>query len=317
MALQFSNNTFTFNLQIARFDVSPEAVYPVFITGSLCYLFAVFCNVSILALIVTQQSLHKPMFYIMFSLPLADLIGITCALPRLLVDIVSQTNMVYYPTCVLQGFLLHLYGGSVLFNLAAMSFDRYIAICKPLRYNSIMGPYTVGGVIALAWGLDIAMVVVLFALQARFPKCRTFVVNVYCDNVSLLQLSCDGDFTVNNIYGLSITGIMQVISMAVQIFSYVHILKVCLPQTQTDARIKAVNTCLAQVISFILFELVSSIAILSYRFQNVDPNTQKICGMLIFTVLPVLNPIIYGIKSKDIRKAFFTLIYKKHKVGFT
>ncbi|XP_053363506.1 putative gustatory receptor clone PTE03 [Clarias gariepinus] len=314
MALQFTNNTFTFNLQIARFDVSPEAVYPVFIAGFLCYLCAVFFNVTILALIVTQQSLHKPMFYILFSLPLADLIGITCALPRVLVDILTEKNMVYYPTCVLQGFLLHLYGGGVLFILAAMSFDRYIAICQPLRYNSIMGPYMVGGVIALAWGLDIAMVVVLFALQARFLKCKTFIFNVFCDNVSLLQLSCGGDFIVNNIYGLSITGLMQGISVTVQLFSYVQILKVCISHTQTDARSKAVNTCLAQLITFGLYEIVSSITILSYRFQNVPSNTQKICGMLTFTVLPVLNPIVYGIKTRDIKKAFFTLINKRHKV---
>ncbi|XP_060799498.1 putative gustatory receptor clone PTE03 [Neoarius graeffei] len=316
MALQFSNNTFTYNLQIAKFDVSPEATYPVFITGSLCYLFAVFCNVTILALIVTQQSLHKPMFYILFNLPLADLIGITCALPRVLVDIVTQTNMVYYPTCVLQAFLLHLYGGSVLFILAAMSFDRYIAICKPLRYNSIMGPYTVGGVIALAWGLDIAMIVVLFALQARFPKCKTSIFNVFCDNVSLLQLSCGGDFTVNNIYGLSITGVMQGISVSVQLYSYVQILKACIPHTQTDARIKTVNTCLAQLITFCLYEIASSMTILSYRFQNVPSNTQKIFGMLTFTALPVINPIVYGIKTRDIRKAFFTFMNKRHKTGF-
>ncbi|KAI5628740.1 odorant receptor, family F, subfamily 117, member 1, partial [Silurus asotus] len=312
MALQFLNTTFTYNLQIARLDVSPEAVYPVFITGSLCYFFAVFCNVTILALIITQQSLHKPMFFIFFSLPLADLIGITCALPRLLLDIVTQTNTVYYPTCVLQAFLLHLYGGSVVFNLAAMSFDRYIAICKPLRYNSIMSPYTVGCVIALVWGLDIALIVVLFSLQARFSKCRTFIFNIYCDNVSLLQLSCGGDFTVNNIYGLAITGFMQGISVTVQLFSYIKILKACLPHTQTDARMKAVNTCLAQIITFFLFEIVSSINILLYRFQNIPSNVQKICGILTFTLLPVINPIIYGMKTKDIRKAFFAII-KKHK----
>ncbi|XP_034166771.1 putative gustatory receptor clone PTE03 [Pangasianodon hypophthalmus] len=316
MELQPSNDTFSFTLQIATFDVSPEAIYPVFVTGTLIYFFAVFCNVTILALIVTQQSLHKPMFYILFSLPLADLIGITCAFPRVLVDIVAQTNVVYYPTCVLQGFLLHMYGGSVLFILAAMSFDRYIAICKPLRYNSIMNPYTVSSVITLAWGLDFVMIVVLFALQARFPKCKTFIVNVFCDNVSLLQLSCGGDFTVNNIYGLGITGFMQGISLIIQLFSYVQILRVCLHHTQTDARIKAVNTCLAQVISFILYELVTSIAILSYRFQNVHPNTRKIFGMLIFTFLPVVNPILYGAKTRDIRKAFL-IVLKKRKVMFT
>ncbi|KAI5099224.1 odorant receptor, family F, subfamily 117, member 1, partial [Silurus meridionalis] len=313
MEQQFSNNTFSFNLQIAKFDIPSQAIYPVFIIGALIYLFAVFCNVAILTLIVTQQSLHKPMFYILFSLPLTDLMGITCALPRVLLDIVTQTNTIYYPTCVLQGFLLHIYGSSVLFILAAMSFDRYIAICKPLRYNSIMGPYTVGGVIALAWGLAVAVIVVLFSLQARLTKCKTFIFNVYCSNNTLLQLSCAGDLTVNNVYGLAMTGFVQAISVSIQLFSYIQILKACLSNTQFDARSKAVNTCLGQIIVFVMYEIVSTFTVLSYRFQNIPPNAQQICGMLIFTVLPVFNPIIYGMKTRDIRNSFI-IVLKKRKV---
>ncbi|XP_076833389.1 olfactory receptor 52B2-like [Brachyhypopomus gauderio] len=316
MEAKFSNGTFIWILQIAKFDISQDISFPAFLTGALIYLFSVLCNGIILTLIVTQRSLHKPMFYIMFSVPLADLLGITTILPRLLIDIVTQSNVVYYPTCVLQGFILHLYGGSVYFILAAMAFDRYIAICKPLRYHTIMTPFTVGGVIALAWGLDFALITVLFALQARLPKCKTFIVNVYCDNMSLLQLSCAGDITVNNIYGLVITGFMQVVGVGVQLYSYVQILKTCLTHSQSDAKIKALNTCSAQIITFLLFEIVSTTVILSYRFQNISPNTQKLCGIMAFTVPPVVNPIIYGMKTKDIRNAF-TIVFKKIKGTLT
>ncbi|XP_035390237.1 olfactory receptor 52J3-like [Electrophorus electricus] len=316
MEAQFSNDTFSWSLQIAKFYVPPEAVYPVFFIGTLIYLFSVLCNGIILALILTQRSLHKPMFYIMFSLPLADLVGISSLLPRLLIDIVTLSNVVYYPTCVLQGFLLHLYAGSVLFVLAAIAFDRYIAICKPLRYHSIMTPFTVGGVIALAWGTDIALEVVLFALQARLPKCKTLIFNVYCDNMSLLKLSCGGDITVNNIYGLVLTGFMQVVSVSIQVFSYTQILKTCISHSQSDARKKAVNTCSAQLITFSLFEIVGIFGILSYRFQNIPPNAQKVCGIMIFTILPVLNPIIYGMNTRDIRNAFFMAL-KKQRFAFT
>ncbi|XP_076833370.1 olfactory receptor 52B2-like [Brachyhypopomus gauderio] len=316
MEMLISNETFNFVLQIAKFDVSPDLVYPVFLTGVLIYLFSVLCNGIILTLIVTQRSLHKPMFYIMFSLPLADILGITALLPRLLIDIVTQSNVVYYPTCVLQGFILHTYATSVVFILAAMAFDRYIAICKPLRYHTIMTPFTVGGVIALAWGLGLALVIVMFALQARLPKCKTFIINVFCDNMSLVRLSCAGDITVNNIYGLVFTGFMQAISVSVQLFSYVQILKNCLSHSQSDAKSKAINTCSAQIIIFVLFEIFGTTAILSYRFQNISPNTQKLCGIMTFTVPPVANPIIYGMKTKDIRNTFFKVL-KKIKGKFT
>lgn len=163
----------------------------------------------------------------------------------------------------------------------------------------------------LAWGLDIAFIVVLFALQARLTKCKTFILNVYCSNNTLLQLSCGGDLTVNNVYGLTITGIMQGISVTIQLFSYVQILKACLSHTQTDARSKAINTCLAQLISFVLYEIVTTFTVLSYRFQNIPLNAQQICGMLIFTILPVFNPIIYGMKTRDIRKSFIKVFFKK------
>ncbi|XP_076833334.1 olfactory receptor 52B2-like [Brachyhypopomus gauderio] len=297
MDAKFPNETFSWVLQIAKFDVYPDAVYPVFLTGVLIYLFSVLCNGIILTLIVTRRSLHKPMFYIMFSLPLAEILGITTILPRLLIDIVTQSNVVYYPTCILQGFILHFCGGSVYFILAAMAFDCYIAICKPLRYHSIMTPFTVGGVIALAWGLDLALIIVLFSLQARLPKCKTFIVNVFCDNMSLVWLSCAGDITINNIYGLFITGFIQAVSVGVQLFSCAHILKTCLTHSQSDAKIKAVNTCSAQIIIFVLFEIVS-------------PNAQKLCGILTFTVPPVVNPIIYGMKTNDFRNAFLVVLIK-------
>ncbi len=281
MAGNLSNPTFTFSLKIAKFDIHPKAIYPVFLAGALIYVFSVVCNGTILGLIITQRSLHKPMFYILFSLPLTDLIGITAALLRVLVDILTETNDVYYPMCVLQAFLLHLYGGSIPFLLAAMSVDRYIAICSPLRYNSIMTPCKICGIIVLAWGLDFVLILVLFSLQSRIVKCKSFISNVYCDNPSLLLLSCGGDLTVNNIYGLFITAFIQISSISIQLFSYTQILITCIKQTHADSKVKALNTCIAQIATFFLFEIVTTIAIMSYRIPSISSNAQKICGLMI------------------------------------
>ncbi|XP_026138881.1 olfactory receptor 146-like [Carassius auratus] len=314
MAGNLSNPTFTFNLKIAKFDIHPKAIYPVFMAGALIYVFSLVCNGIILGLIITQRSLHKPMFYILFSLPLTDLIGITVGLPRVLVDILTETNDVYYPTCVFQAFLLHIYACSIPFLLAAMSVDRYIAICKPLRYNSIMTPCKICGIISLAWGLDFVLILVLFSLQSRMVKCKSFITNVYCDNASLLLLSCGGDLTVNNIYGLFITAFIQISSILIQLFSYTQILITCIKQTHADSKVKALNTCIAQIATFSLFEIVSTVAPLSYRIPSISSNAQKICGLMIYTVLPTVNPVIYGMKTKDIRIALL-LVLKKYKVS--
>ncbi|KAL2096697.1 hypothetical protein ACEWY4_008845 [Coilia grayii] len=307
------NQTFYSVLRMARLDIPLSAVYPTFVIGFLVYLFSVFSNVVILLLIVTQRRLHRPMFYIFFSLPLQDLIGISAMFPRVLVDIVGNKHTVSYPACVFQAFLLHMYGGGIKFILVMMALDRYIAICKPLKYNTIMTPVTVGTMISLAWGVDFALILVLFLLQARVKQCKDFIMNVYCDNVSLLRLSCGEDLTVNNIYGLAITAFINVTTVSIQLFSYIHILVTCLKNKHSDAKAKALNTCLAQIISSVLFQVVGLFTIISYRLPNASANSKNACGMMIFLILPVLNPIIYGMKAKDIRTAFFQVL-KKGKV---
>ncbi|XP_041920595.1 olfactory receptor 52B2-like [Alosa sapidissima] len=309
------NQTSTFDLKIFSFDIHPSAEYPIFVIGLLVYLFSVFSNVTILVLIVTQRSLHRPMFYILFSLPLNDLIGITAMFPRVLVDIITKNNTVYYPLCVFQAFLIHMFGGGTLFILAAMAFDRYIAICKPLRYHSIMTPLTVVGILSLAWGLDFAIIFVLFLLQTRVQRCTNFIMTVYCSNVSLLNLSCGEDVTINNIYGLIITIFMHVVTITIQLFSYIQIILTCIFNRQSDAKTKAVNTCLAQIIVFLIFEIVSLFTLIAYRLPNISTNARNACGMMIFLILPIVNPVIYGMKTKDIRITFFQLVRKKATIN--
>ncbi|XP_061074413.1 olfactory receptor 52J3-like [Conger conger] len=290
----------SFELSLDPFFIPPGGRYPIFFFGLAIYLFCVFCNLTLLLLIVTQRSLHKPMYFILFSLPLNDLVGITAMLPKVLSDIVTETSQVYYPLCVLQGFLLHMYGGGVLFILAAMAFDRYVAICKPLRYTTIMTPRLVMAIIMLVWGLDSILIISLFSLQTRLPRCRSSILNVFCDNPSLLKLTC-GNTALNNIYGLFNTAIMQTISVTVQVFSYVKILITCLVTRKSDVKTKAINTCVVQLVIFLIFEIVGTFTILSHRFKNVSVDLQKIMGMLIFLVPPLLNPIVYGLNTSEIR----------------
>ncbi|CAL8374350.1 unnamed protein product [Gadus morhua 'NCC'] len=268
------------------------------------YLFAIFCNLTLLAVIIFERKLHTPMYFILFSLPLNDLVGITAMLPKVLSDIVTGTRKVHYQLCVLQAFLLHMYGGGVLFILAAMAFDRYMAICRPLRYRSVMSVRTVVSIVCLVWGLDFVLILSLFVLQTRLPKCRTAVMNVFCDNPSLLKLSC-GNTALNNIVGLLTTAAMQLLSVSVQLFSYIRILVACIGSRRSEAKTKAINTCMSQLIIFCIFEIVGTFTILSHRFKNVSPDLQKIMGMLIFLVNPILNPIVYGLKTKTLNTESF------------
>ncbi|XP_034404900.1 olfactory receptor 52B2-like [Cyclopterus lumpus] len=303
------NKSFWFSseLTLNTFVIPPGGKYPIFLLGIAIYFFSIVCNLTLLSLIILKRNLHKPMYFILFSLPLNDLIGITAMLPKVLSDIVTETNKVYYPLCVLQAFLLHMYGGGILFILAAMSFDRYAAICMPLRYSSVMTPRVVICIIALVWGLDFVLIVSLFSLQSRLPRCKYVVMNVFCDNPSLLKLTC-GNTAVNNIIGLFNTAVIQAASVSIQAFSYVKILIACVVTRRSDTKTKAVNTCVAQLLILIIFEIVATFTILSHRFRNVSADLQKIMGMLIFIVPPLLNPIVYGLYTSEIRNTLLTVL---------
>ncbi|XP_039987223.1 olfactory receptor 52L1-like [Xiphias gladius] len=300
-------------LTLDPFVIPPGGKYPIFFLGIALYFFAIFCNLTLLTLIILKRHLHKPMYFILFSLPLNDLIGISSMLPKVLSDIVTETNKVYYPLCVLQAFLLHTYGGGILFILAAMSFDRYVAICMPLRYSSVMTPRVVICIISLVWGLDFVLIVSLFSLQTRLPRCKSVIMNVFCDNPSLLKLAC-GNTTVNNIIGLFNTAMIQAVSVSVQAFSYVKILITCVFTRRSEAKTKAVNTCVAQLVILIIFEIAGTFTILSHRFKNVSADLQKIMGMLIFLVPPLLNPIVYGLYTSEIRSTYLRLLKSRVSV---
>ncbi|XP_043114101.1 olfactory receptor 8D1-like [Puntigrus tetrazona] len=300
----------SFELTLDPFSVPPGAKYPIFVFGIFIYVFGAVCNLILMLLIILTQSLHKPVYFILFSLPLNDFVGITSMLPKVLYDIVTETNYTYYPLCVLQGFLLHMYGGGVMFILSAMAFDRYVAICMPLRYNALMTPRVVMMIVALVWGVDFLFIGTQFSMQGMHSRCRSHIVSLFCDNPSLVKLAC-GNTIVNNVFGLFTTAVMQIISISFQVFSYVKILITCLVTSRSDAKSKAINTCVAQLVIFIIFEIVVIFYVLSHRFSNVNANLQKIMGMLIFMVSPVLNPIVYGLNSHEIRKHFLKVFNRK------
>ncbi|KAF7645732.1 hypothetical protein LDENG_00199270 [Lucifuga dentata] len=297
------NKSFGANMELSldTFVIPTGGKYPIFFLGITIYLFGIFCNLSLLSLIILQKNLHKPVYFILLSLPLNDLMGITAMLPKVLSDIVTETNKVYYPLCVFQGFLLHMYGGGILFILAAMSFDRYIAICMPLCYSSLMTPRAVVLIVSLVWGLDFVLIVLLFSLQTRLPRCRSVIMNVFCDNPSLLKLTC-GNSSINNIIGLFNTAVMQLVSVSVQAFSYVKILITCVVMRKSEAKMKAIQTCGTHLVIFLILQINTACVLIAHLIPNASSYMRKALAVSILIFPPFLDPIIYGLKTKELKE---------------
>ncbi|XP_006628225.1 olfactory receptor 52N5-like [Lepisosteus oculatus] len=301
----------TFSLVLESFAIPPEGVYPAFIFGMLSYCIILICNLAILLTVALEKHLHEPMYLLLINLPINDLIGATAFLPQLMKEILLDTRTISYPACVTQAFFIHIYGGGSSLILTAMAYDRYVAICCPLRYNAIMTNTYVKKIITLIWITDLILMVVLFSLLLRLPRCQSMISGTYCDNPSLLRLVC-ADITINNIYGLFMTALMQLVSVGTITYTYLQILLTCLKNKHSDAKSKAIQTCATHLVVFLMLEVSGLFTILSYRFERASPFLRKMFGASTLIFPPIMNPIIYGLKTKEIRSKIIS--YFDHKI---
>nr|XP_014351426.1 PREDICTED: olfactory receptor-like protein OLF3 [Latimeria chalumnae] len=176
-----------------------------------------FVNIVLIAVIILEGSLHAPMYICLCNLSVNELLGSCSLLPQLMANLLSETNTISYTACFVQIFCIQMYATVEIIILTVMAYDRYVAICNPLRYSTIM-------------------------TNSKISKLLISTIEkLYCDNISILKLSCV-DPSVNSIYGLVMLTIHTVVPLIIVIYSYFKILEVCL-KISKEARAKAFHTC--------------------------------------------------------------------------
>ncbi|XP_070762038.1 olfactory receptor 52B2-like [Enoplosus armatus] len=288
-------------LELNRFNLSSETVFPAFLFATLSYMIILFCNLILILTIVLNKSLHQPMYLILLNLPINDLIGSSALFPQVIKELLTNSRTMQYSACVAQAFFIHIYAGGTVFILSAMAYDRYIAICCPLKYNTVMTNAHIMRIITVVWMSSLVIISLLFFLLLRLPRCRSELTHPYCDNPSLLSLVC-ADTTINNIYGLFIVALSQVIANGTILYTYLQILVACFRSKRSDTKAKALQTCATHLIVFLLLECLGLFTIISYRMRNISPHLRRFIGVSTLIFPPTLNPIIYGLKTKEIRE---------------
>ena len=298
----YTYNSFT--LQLEGLNVSNESVYPVFLFFFFSYLFIMITNVGIVVLIFNDKNLHQPMYLLFSNLPFNDIIGNSIMVPRLLVDILlpPSERLISYYECVVQAFASHMFGTTSHTVLMIMAFDRYVAICDPLRYAAIMTNKMVIKLTVSAWGVAFVLVGILLGLTIRLNRCRTMIMNPYCDNASLFKLSCDSVF-INNVYGLTFTVVLFTSSIGTMVLTYTKITVVCLTSKNKSLNSKALKTCSTHLVVYLIMVFNGLSIITLHRFPQYS-DYRKLCTILFHIIPGSLNPIIYGIQSKEIKKFF-------------
>ncbi|XP_068562131.1 olfactory receptor 52B2-like [Cebidichthys violaceus] len=303
----YTNASYMDLLTLVPLDLSATHIYPVFALGALTYLIIIFCNLCVLLTIAVCKNLHKPMFILLFNLPISDMVGATAFFPHLLFSIVTQNRMISPSACITQAFLIHFYGTGNLLILSAMAYDRYVAICCPLRYNAIMSPKTLITIIFLIWFINFSMIVTLILLLTRFKICRTNIVDLYCNNPSLMKLICE-DTTINSYYGLFTIVLLQGGPLSIIAYTYAQILRTCVKTNHPDARKKAFQTCGAHLVVFLILQINTAFTLITHRIQGASPYMRRVLGMSILLFPPFLDPIIYGLKTTELKRSIVMLL---------
>ncbi|XP_034082762.1 olfactory receptor 2A14-like [Gymnodraco acuticeps] len=272
-----------------------------FFTIVMClYVCILGANVLLIVVICVNRSLHEPMYLFLCSLFVNELYGSTGLFPFLLVQILSDIHTVSAPLCFLQVFSVYSYGSVEFTNLAVMSYDRYIAICYPLQYNSRMTYNMVVVLIAAIWFPPFVAVFVTISLSVSLTLCGNIINKVYCDNYSIVKMACS-DTTVNNVYELIATFFTVCGPLSVFFFTYMRILRVCFSGCK-QSRQKALSTCTPHLASLINFSFGVFFEILQSRFNMSGvPNTLRIFLSLYFlTCQPLFSPMMYGLNMSKI-----------------
>ncbi|XP_028320656.1 putative gustatory receptor clone PTE03 [Gouania willdenowi] len=296
-------------VSLAALDLPPMFIFPAFIFGLFTFLITIFCNVLIIAVIAFSKDLQKPMFLLLVNLPIGDIIALIAFFPQFLISIVTQNRLITYNACLTQAFFLHFYAGANIFTLSVMAYDRFIAICAPLRYNAIMTPQKVIQFIFWIWFYCSAVTFSVFMLLARFKICRNNIVDLYCNNPSIMKLICNNT-AVNNYYGLFTLILIMGGSSLVVIYTYTQILFTCIKTNQADAWHKAIQTCGTHLVTFLSLQVFIYISLLAHRFQNAPASLRQILGLCILIFPPILDPIIYGLKVQELRLNIVRLFKK-------
>ncbi|XP_034404979.1 olfactory receptor 11A1-like [Cyclopterus lumpus] len=275
--------------------------YLYFMLTAMLYIVIVIVNISLIVVICMNRSLHEPMYLFLCSLFVNELYGSSGLFPFLLVQILSDIHTVSAPLCFLQIFCLYTYVNIENCNLAVMSYDRFLAICYPLQYNTHMTFNKAVIFIAVIWFYSFVKFLITLSLNIRLTFCGNIINSLICSNYLVVKLACS-DTQVNNIYGLFGTVLTILVPLLPILFSYMRILKICFCGSK-QTRQRAVSTCTPHLASLLNFSFGCFFEIIQSRFDMTNvPRLLRIILSLYFLIIqPLLNPIMFGLQMSKIR----------------
>ncbi|XP_004621668.2 olfactory receptor 4C11-like [Sorex araneus] len=279
----------------------------VFVTFLFFYLGTLLGNFLIIATIKTSRALGSPMYFFLFYLSLSDTCFSTSIAPRMIVDSLRKNATISFNECILQVFSLHFFGCLEIFILIIMALDRYVAICKPLHYMTIMNRQVCKTLVAVAWVGSCVHSLAQIFLALSLPFCGPNVIDHFvCDLQPLLNLACADTYMVNVLL-VSNSGAICTVSFVLLMCSYVVILY-SLRKHSGEAKRKALSTCISHIMVVVLF---FGPCIFIYTRPATTYSMDKMISVFYTIGTPLVNPLIYTLRNAEVQNAMRKLWNKK------
>ncbi|XP_014683661.3 olfactory receptor 6C2-like [Equus asinus] len=274
----------------------------------LTYIFTVAGNLIIILLTLMDSHLKTPMYFFLRNFSILEIIFTTVCVPRFLYSMTTGDKSVTYDACAIQLFFVILVGATEFFLLTAMSYDRYVAICKPLHYSTIMNERVCTILVLCCWLVGLIVILPPLSLGVQLDFCNSNLIDHFgCDASLLLKIVCSDTQFVEQLV-LVVAVLTLILTLVCVTVSYTYIIKTILRLPSAQQRKKAFSTCSSHMI-------VVSITYGSCIFIYIKPAKErvainKVVSLLNTSVIPLMNPFIYSLRNKQVKEAFKDLIKK-------
>ncbi|XP_007947790.2 olfactory receptor 6C4-like [Orycteropus afer afer] len=275
----------------------------------LTYVLSIMGNLTLIILTLLDYRLQSPMYFFLRNFSFLEISFTSVFVPKMLVNIETGDKTISYAGCFTQYFFAILLGATEFYLLAAMSYDRYVAICRPLHYTTVMSRRLCIRLVLCSWFSGFLVVIVPHIMSLQLPFCASNIINHYCcDYTVLLHLSCSDAHFIDMIETI-LVGVTLIFTLMLVILSYTYIIRTILRIPSAQQRKKAFSTCSSHVI-------VLSLSYGSCLFMYMNPSVEdaatfnKGVAVLNTSVAPLLNPFIYSLRNQQVKIAFKDMVNK-------
>ncbi|XP_012609942.2 olfactory receptor 6C2-like [Microcebus murinus] len=281
----------------------PQFQIPIFIFLFLTYTLSLMGNLTIISLTLLESHLKTPMYFFLQNFAFLEISFTSACIPRYLYNIATGDRSITYTICVIQVFFIDVFGVTEFFLLAIMSYDRYVAICKPLHYITIMNNRVCRRFVFCCWMAGLMIILPPLTLFLNLKFCDSNVIDHFvCDASPILKISCSDTWLIEQMV-IACAVMTFIMTLVCVVLSYIYIIKTILKFPSAHQRKKAFSTCTSHMI-------VVSITYGSCIFIYIKPSAKeevdinKGVSVLTTSIAPMLNPFIYTLRNKQVKQAF-------------